>query len=90
MEYEEYEEKMLLTRCLISFGRLEEARQLFLSFQLDRDLPPEGVKAYEDWFFEVRKSVTHTLTLKKVQDWVNSGARTPKEAVMKAHLRGLL
>jgi hypothetical protein len=38
---------------------------------------------------EVRKSVTHTLTLRKVQDWLNGGARTPKEAMMKERLRSL-
>lgn len=39
---------------------------------------------------EVRSSVTHRLTIKKVHDWVNGGAKTPKEAVMKERLKALL
>lgn len=39
---------------------------------------------------EVRKSVTHTITLKKVTEWLNGGARSPKEAVTKERLRELL
>ena len=39
---------------------------------------------------EVRSAVTHTITLKKVQDWLNGGAKSPKEAVLKERLRSLL
>ncbi len=39
---------------------------------------------------EIRSSVTHTVTLKKVRQWLNGGAKTPKEAVMKERLRELL
>jgi hypothetical protein len=39
---------------------------------------------------EVKSSVTHVLTPKKIQEWLNGGARTPKEAVMKERLRALL
>jgi hypothetical protein len=39
---------------------------------------------------EVRSSVTHTITLKKIQDWLNGGAKSPKEAVLKERLRELL
>ena len=39
---------------------------------------------------EIRSSVTHTVTLKKVRQWLNGGARTPKEAIMKERLRELL
>jgi hypothetical protein len=39
---------------------------------------------------EIRSSVTHTVTLKKIHDWLRGGARTPKEAVMKERLRALL
>ena len=39
---------------------------------------------------EIRTSVTHTITLKKIHDWVRGGAKTPKEAVMKEKLRELL
>ena len=39
---------------------------------------------------EVRKSVTHTITLRKVTEWLNGGARSPKEAITKERLRALL
>ncbi len=39
---------------------------------------------------EIRSSITHTVTLRKIHDWVNGGAKTPKEAVMKEKLRALL
>ena len=38
---------------------------------------------------EIRSSVTHTVTLKKVHSWLNGGAKTPREAVMKDRLRDL-
>lgn len=39
---------------------------------------------------EIRSSVTHTVTLKKVRQWLTGGAKTPKEAIMKERLRELL
>ena len=39
---------------------------------------------------EIRTSVTHEITLKKVSQWLNSGARSPKEAVTKERLREML
>ena len=39
---------------------------------------------------EVRSSVVHTITPKKIRNWLNGGARSPKEAVMKERLRELL
>lgn len=39
---------------------------------------------------EIRSSVIHPITPKKIYDWLNGGAKTPKEAVMKARLRALL
>jgi hypothetical protein len=39
---------------------------------------------------EIRSSVTHIVTLRKIHDWLNGGAKTPKEAVMKEKLRALL
>ena len=39
---------------------------------------------------EVRSAVTHTITLKKIRDWINGGAKSPNEAVMKKRLRELL
>jgi hypothetical protein len=39
---------------------------------------------------EVRTSVIHITSPKKIYDWLNVGAKTPKEAVMKERLRALL
>jgi len=39
---------------------------------------------------EVRTSVTHSITPMRVFEWLNKGARSPKEAVMKERLRALL
>jgi len=39
---------------------------------------------------EVRSSVVHTLTMRRIHDWLNGGAKTPKEAVMKEKLRGMM
>src|SRR2546426_2204530 len=39
---------------------------------------------------EVRSSITHNLTIDKVHQWLDRGVRSPKEAVMKEKLRGLL
>jgi hypothetical protein len=39
---------------------------------------------------EIRSSIIHTVTPKKVQEWLQGGAKTPKEAVLKERLRSLL
>ena len=39
---------------------------------------------------EVRSSVTHIVTPRVVKDWLNGGAKTRREAVMKERLRALL
>src|SRR3981189_2196042 len=32
---------------------------------------------------EIRSSITHTVTLKKIHSWLQGGAKSPKEAVTK-------
>jgi len=39
---------------------------------------------------EIRSSITHTITLKKIHSWLQGGARSPKEAVTKERLRAML
>lgn len=39
---------------------------------------------------EVRSSVIHTITPMRVHEWLNGGAKTPREAVTKERLRALL
>ena len=38
---------------------------------------------------EIRSSVTHTVTLKKIHSWLQGGAKSPKEAITKERLRAL-
>jgi len=38
---------------------------------------------------EIRRSVTHTVTPQRIE-WLEGGAKNPKEAVMKERLRALL
>jgi len=35
-------------------------------------------------------SVTHTVTMAKVQDWLRSSAKSPSDKIMKERLKGLL
>lgn len=39
---------------------------------------------------EIRSSVTHTVTIKKLYEWLNGGAKTPKEKITKDRLRELV
>lgn len=39
---------------------------------------------------EIRSSVTHTITLEKVQSWLDTGPRSPREFVLKQRLKELL
>jgi hypothetical protein len=36
---------------------------------------------------EVRTSVTHTVTVTKVKEWLDGGARSPKERILKNRLK---
>jgi hypothetical protein len=51
------------------------------------NLNPEGLTQLE---VEVRSSITHSVTVQKVYQWLQRGVRSPKEAVMKERLRALL
>jgi hypothetical protein len=39
---------------------------------------------------EIRSSVIHTVTPKKVREWLSGSAKNPKETVLKERLRALL
>ncbi len=39
---------------------------------------------------EIRTSIIHTLTVKKLHDWLNGGSKTPKDVVLKDRLRKIL
>jgi len=66
---------------------LYEAAVLAIRVFRQHDCEPREANRLE---IEVRSSVVHTLSIKKLNEWLNGGARTPKEAVTKERLRALL
>jgi hypothetical protein len=66
---------------------LYEAAVLAVKVFRQHDCEPREACRLE---IEVRSSVVHTLTMRKIHEWLNGGAKTPKEAVIKERLRGLL
>jgi len=90
-----------MAACIVSFVDLDgirhsvevdaeglyEASVLGICAFRKHDLEPGGLTQLE---VEVRSSVTHTLTVTKVREWLQRGVRTPKEAILKDKLRTLL
>lgn len=90
-----------MSACVVSFVDLDgvrhsvevqaeglyEAAILGLAAFKKHDFMPGGLTQLE---VEVLSSITHTVTVKKVQEWLERGVRTPKEAVLKERLRSLL
>jgi hypothetical protein len=66
---------------------LYEAAALAVRRFREHDCEPRGLNELE---VEMRTSITHTLTVKRLHEWVKGGSKTPKEAVMKERLRELL
>ena len=66
---------------------LYEAAVLAMRTFKQHDCEPGPITKLE---VEIRSSITHTVTPRKVHEWLNGGARTPKDAVMKERLRALL
>ena len=66
---------------------LYEASVLALAAFRKHDLQPGAMTQLN---IEVRSSITHTVAVKQVHDWLQRGVRTPKEAVLKERLRSML
>jgi hypothetical protein len=66
---------------------LYEAAVLAIKVFRQHDCEPREANRLE---IEVRSSVVHTITIRKIHEWLNGGAKTPKEAVTKDRLRSLL
>jgi hypothetical protein len=64
----------------VAADSLFEAAVLAMRTFREHDCEPESLSKLE---VEIRSSVTHTVTPKRVQEWLNGGAKSPKEAVMK-------
>jgi hypothetical protein len=66
---------------------LYEAVVLAFKTLKEHDCAPSEISKLE---VEIRSSVTHEITLGKVRQWLNGGARSPREAVIKERLREML
>jgi hypothetical protein len=66
---------------------LYEAAVLAVRILKEHDCAPGEISKLE---VEIRSSVTHEITLKRVRQWLDGGAKNPKEAVMKERLREML
>ena len=64
-----------------------EAAALAIKTFREHDCEPGAMAQLE---VEIRTSVTHILTVKKLHDWINGGGKTPKEVVMKGRLKELV
>ena len=90
-----------MARCVVSYLDIDglrhsvevdaeslfEAAVLGLSAFRKHELEPGAMTQLD---VEVRTSVTHTVTVRHVHDWLQRGVRTPKEAVLKERLRELM
>lgn len=90
-----------MSACIVSFVDLEgvrhgvevqadglyEAAVLGLAAFKKHDYRPGGLAQLE---VQVLSAITHTVTVKQVQEWLERDVRTPKEAVLQERLRGLL
>src|SRR5436305_12868484 len=91
----------LMAACIVSFVDLDgirhsveveaeglyEASVLGLCAFRKHELDPGELTQLE---VEVRSSVTHTLPVTNVREWLQRGVRSPKEAILKERLRTLL
>ena len=66
---------------------LYEAAALAVRTFKQHDCEPGAFSPLE---VEIRSSVTHTVTLKKIHAWLTGGAKAPKDALLKERLRELL
>jgi hypothetical protein len=71
----------------VDAGSMYEAAALAVKAFRDHDCEPGPLSQLE---IEIRTSVTHTLTVKKLREWLNGGAKTPRDVVMKDRLRELM
>lgn len=90
-----------MAKCIVSFldvsgirhqvevdaGSMYEAAALAVRAFREHDCEPALLNELE---IEIRTSVIHTLTVKKLREWLHGGAKTPKEVVIKDRLRELI
>ena len=66
---------------------LYEAAVLAIRIFREHDCEPREANELQ---IEVRSSVVHSITIRKVHEWLHGGAKTPKDAVTKDRLKALL
>lgn len=71
----------------IEADSLYEAAALAVKAFRQHDCEPRGRAKLE---VEIRSSVTHTLTIKRLEEWLRGASRSPKDAVLKERLRELI
>lgn len=64
-----------------------EAAALAVRAFKEHDCAPGAMGQLE---VEIRTSIIHSLTVKKLHDWLNGGAKTPSEGVLKDRLRKVI
>jgi hypothetical protein len=67
---------------------LYEAAALAVRAFLDHDCPPAPMCTLD---VEARSpAVTHTVSVRKVRDWLESSAKSPRDRLLKERLKGLM
>jgi hypothetical protein len=71
----------------VEVGSLYEAAVLAMRTFKQHECEPALMTKLE---VEIRSSIIHTVTPQKVRQWLNGGARSPRDAVLKERLRELI
>jgi hypothetical protein len=71
----------------VEAGSMYEAAALSIQSFRKHDIYPAGLAELN---VEIRSSITHTLTVRQLEDWLKVSPRTPKEMATKERLRSLL
>lgn len=66
---------------------LYEAAALAVKAFRQHQCEPRGLAKLD---VEIRSSITHTLTIKRLEEWLTASSRTPKDAVLKDRLRQIV
>jgi hypothetical protein len=74
-------------RVEVEAESLYEAAALAIRIFKQHDCEPGLITRLD---VEIRSCITHTVTRKRIHEWLHGGAKNPKDAVMKERLRELL
>jgi hypothetical protein len=71
----------------VEASSLYEAAAVSISALRKHEIYPAGLAELN---VEIRSSITHTVTVRQLEDWLKQTPRNPKEMAMKERLRALL